>query len=63
LAPYITQKVAAGFPEVVANFFAQWGAATKDGMLAETHDTVERLLGHKPTSLREYLKTTYFPVT
>lgn len=60
LAPYIAQKVAAGFPEVVANFFAQWGAATKEGMLAGTHDTVEGLLGRKPTSLREYLKTTYF---
>ena len=63
LAPYIAQKVTAGFPEVVATFLAQWGAATKDGMLAGTHDTVERLLGHKPTSLREYLKTTYFPGT
>ncbi|ADB38102.1 SDR family oxidoreductase [Spirosoma linguale] len=61
LAPYIAQKVAAGYPEVVANFFAQWGAATKHGMLAGAHDTVERLLGRKPTSLREYLKTTYFP--
>ncbi|GAB3892024.1 NAD(P)H:quinone oxidoreductase [Larkinella knui] len=63
LAPYIAQKVAAGFPEVVANFLAQWGAATKHGMLAGTNDTVERLLGHKPTSLREYLKTAYFPVS
>ncbi|GAB3920562.1 SDR family oxidoreductase [Larkinella terrae] len=63
LAPYIAQKVAAGFPEVVANFLAQWGAATQHGMLAGTHDTVERLLGRKPTSLREYLKTTYFPGT
>ncbi|AKD53672.1 SDR family oxidoreductase [Spirosoma radiotolerans] len=61
MAPYIAQKVAAGFPEVVANFFAQWGAATQHGMLAGTHDTVERLLGRKPTSLREYLETTYFP--
>ena len=60
LAPYIAQKVAAGFPQVVANFFAQWGAATKDGMLAGTNDTVERLLGRKPTTLREYLQTTYF---
>ncbi|GAB3791232.1 SDR family oxidoreductase [Spirosoma horti] len=60
LAPYIVQKVAAGFPKVVATFLAQWGAATKDGMLAVPHDTVERLLGRKPTSLREYLKTTYF---
>ncbi len=61
LAPYIAQKVAAGFPEVVANFLAQWVAAAKHGMLAGTDDTVERLLGRKPTSLREYLKTTYFP--
>ncbi|CCH54866.1 NmrA family protein [Fibrisoma limi BUZ 3] len=63
LAPYVAKKVAAGFPEVVATFLAQWGAATKDGMLAGTHDTVERLLGRKPTSLREYLKTTYFSGT
>ncbi|MCF2443950.1 SDR family oxidoreductase [Dyadobacter sp. CY345] len=61
LAPYIAQKVAAGFPEFVANFLAQWAVAAKHGMLAGTDDTVERLLGRKPTSLREYLKTTYFP--
>lgn len=60
-APYIAQQVAAGFPEPVANFFAQWGSAAKHGMLAGTDDTVERLLGRKPTSLREYLKTTYAP--
>jgi NAD(P)H dehydrogenase (quinone) len=59
-APYIAQKVAAGFPDFVATFFAQWGDAAKHGMLAGTHDTVERLLGRKPTSLREYLKTAYF---
>jgi NAD(P)H dehydrogenase (quinone) len=63
LAPYIAQKVAAGFPDFVANFLAQWGAATQHGMLAGTDDTVERLLGRKPTSLREYLKTTYFSGT
>ena len=63
LAPYIAQKIADGFPEVVANFFAQWGAATKHGMLAGPHNTVERLLGRKPTSLKEYLKATCFPGT
>lgn len=63
LEPYIAQKVAAGFPEAVARFFAQWGTAAKHGMLAGTTNTVERLLGRKPTSLREYLKTTYFPGT
>ena len=60
-APYIAQKVAIGFPEVVATFFAQWAEAAQHGMLAGTPDTVERLLGHKPTSLREYLKAAYFP--
>lgn len=61
VAPYIAQKVAAGFPEPVANFFAQWVAAAEHGMLAGTDNTVERLLGHKLTTLREYLKATYFP--
>ena len=60
LAPYIAQQVAAGFPEPVANFFAQWGAAAQHGLLAGTDDTVARLLGRQPTSLREYLKTAYF---
>jgi len=60
-APYIAQKVAAGFPEVVATFFAQWAEAAQHGMLAGTPDTVARLLGRQPTSLREYLKATYFP--
>jgi NAD(P)H dehydrogenase (quinone) len=62
-APYIAQKVAAGFPDFVATFFAQWADAARHGMLAGTHDTVEHLLGHKPTSLREYLKATYFANT
>jgi NAD(P)H dehydrogenase (quinone) len=61
VAPYVAQKVAAGFPDFVATFFAQWGDAAKHGLLAETHDTVERLLGHKPMALREYLKAAYFP--
>jgi NAD(P)H dehydrogenase (quinone) len=60
-APYIAQKVAAGFPDFVATFFAQWADAAKHGMLAGTHNTVEQLLGRQPTSLRKYLKATYFP--
>jgi NAD(P)H dehydrogenase (quinone) len=62
-APFIAQKVAAGFPDLVATFFAQWGDAAEHGMLAGTDDTVEQLLGRKATSLREYLKATYFPST
>ena len=58
---YVSQKVAVGLPEIVANFIAQWGQAAKHGMLGGTHNTVEHLLGRKPTSLRDYLKATYFP--
>jgi NAD(P)H dehydrogenase (quinone) len=60
-APYIAQKVAAGFPDFVATFFAQWADAAKHAMLAETHDTVAHLLGRPSMPLREYLKATYFP--
>ncbi|WP_313976498.1 SDR family oxidoreductase [Xanthocytophaga flavus] len=63
VASYVARQVAAGLPEVVASFLAQWGQAAKHGMLAGTHHTVEHLLGRKPTSLREFLKTTYFPGT
>lgn len=59
-APYIAQKVAAGFPDFVATFFAQWSDAAKHGMLAQADNTVERLLGRKSLSLREYLKAAYF---
>jgi len=55
-AEYIAQSVAAGMPEFVASFLAQWGSAAEHGMLAGTDDTVGRLLGRKPTSLREYLE-------
>ncbi|TLV02511.1 SDR family oxidoreductase [Dyadobacter luticola] len=60
---FVAQKVAAGLPEIVAKFIGQWAAAAEHGMLAGTSDIVERLLGRKPTSLRKYLKATYFPGT
>lgn len=59
-APYIAQKVAAGMPEFVAQFIAQWSVAANNGMLAGTDGTVERLQERKPTSLHEYLKSAYF---
>jgi NAD(P)H dehydrogenase (quinone) len=57
---YIVQQLAAGFPPAYATFFAQWGTAVQHGMLAGVDDTLERLLGRRPASLREYLKATYF---
>jgi NAD(P)H dehydrogenase (quinone) len=47
-APYIAQKVAAGFPEFVATFFAQWGNAAQHGMLAGTDDTVSACWAASP---------------
>jgi NAD(P)H dehydrogenase (quinone) len=60
-APYVAEKVAAGFPDFVATFFAQWGDAARHGMLAGTPNTAAQLLGRPTTPLREYLQATYFP--
>jgi NAD(P)H dehydrogenase (quinone) len=57
---YIAQKLAAGFPLPYASFFAEWGTAMQHGLLAGVDNTLERLLGRPPVSLREYVKTTYF---
>jgi NAD(P)H dehydrogenase (quinone) len=60
---YVAQRVAAGFPESLAHFFAEWGFAMADGLFARPDGTLERLLGRRPTSLREFLKVAYSPGT
>ncbi|MGI4864206.1 MAG: SDR family oxidoreductase [Janthinobacterium lividum] len=58
---YLAQRRAAGFPEAVAQFFAEWGPAIADGQFARPDGLVERLLGRRPTSLGDFLKTAYSP--
>lgn len=44
-----------GFPEIMAQVFATFDAATAKGQLANTTDAVEKLTGRKPQSVREFL--------
>jgi NAD(P)H dehydrogenase (quinone) len=60
---YVAQRVAAGLPEPVAHFLAEWGPAIADGLFARPDGTLERLLGRRPTSLREFFKAVYSPGT
>ncbi|MBO2012135.1 NmrA family NAD(P)-binding protein [Hymenobacter negativus] len=60
LEAYVAQKIAEGFSAPVANFFAQWAAAMKQGMLATPDPTLERLLNRPATPLRTFLGAAYF---
>lgn len=57
---YVAQQLAAGYPAPVARFLAEWAPAIADGLFAKPDNTMKRLLGRQPTSLQEFLKTTYF---
>ncbi|MEW5676036.1 SDR family oxidoreductase [Flavobacterium enshiense] len=48
-----------GLPEFVATFLADWGAATENGEFEENDPMLEELLGRKPMTLNEFLKTTF----
>ena len=45
----------AGMPEPVARAYATFGAAQRQGYAAVVTPTLERLIGRRPTSLRELL--------
>lgn len=56
---YIEQLVKAGVPEGNAAFFASFGEAIKNGEFDTNHCDIEKLLGRKPISLKEFLKSIY----
>jgi uncharacterized protein YbjT (DUF2867 family) len=43
-----------GVPELVAEFIVQLFGALRDGIAAETTDTVRRLTGHEPRGFAEF---------
>ncbi len=57
---YVEQVVKAGVPETYAGFFAAFAEAIKQNEFDIPDPTLERLLGRKPTSLKEYLQSFYF---
>lgn len=46
-------------PEVYLDFFAEWAAATKNGEFAHTDPMLEKMLGRKPSHLREFIADYY----
>jgi hypothetical protein len=59
VSEFITDRVAAGFPEATAAFLTEWAQAVVQGEYAEVTGDLERLIGRKPTGYREVLKSTY----
>jgi NAD(P)H dehydrogenase (quinone) len=57
---YVDTLIKAGTPKEYAGIFGGFGEAMKQGELAPSKSDLENLLGRKPTSVREYLKKTYF---
>jgi len=51
----------AGVPEHYIGLFGGFAEGIKQGEFDHTDPTLEKLLGRKPVSVKEYLKTVYFP--
>jgi len=56
---YIETATKAGLPAEYAGMFASFSEAIEQGEFATDHSDLEKLLGRKPTSLKEYLKSVY----
>ena len=56
---YVAAQVAAGLPEPVAAFLAEWVQAVAVGEYAEVTGDLERLIGHRPTTCAEFLTAKY----
>lgn len=58
---FITTMKGFGVPEMAAGFMAAFGEAIANDELDTKRTVLPELLGRKPTSLKEYLKSVYFP--
>lgn len=58
---FITTMKGFGVPETAAGFMAAFGEAIANDELDTKRTVLPELLGRKPTSLKEYLKSVYFP--
>lgn len=58
---FIKQMKGFGVPEIAAGFMADFGEAIANDELDTKRTILPELLGRKPTSLKEYLKSAYFP--
>ncbi len=58
---FITQMTKFGVPETAAGFMADFGEAMANNEFDTKRTVLPSLLGRKPTSLKAYLKSVYFP--
>lgn len=58
---FIKQMKGFGVPEIAAGFMADFGEAIANDELDTKRTVLPELLGRKPTSLKDYLKSLYFP--
>jgi len=56
---YVKKMEANGSTQSEAKFAAECAAAISEGEYEKTDPMLENLLGRKPTSLKEFLKTVY----
>lgn len=56
---WMDEKIQTGLPEPVAAFLLAWMKAMAGGEFNAPSDDLERLIGRKPTSMEEYLKSNY----
>ena len=56
---YVAQMVAAGLPGSVADFLLAWVRGINAGEWDNPSGDLEKLLGRKPTTVREYLRDNY----
>ncbi|AHM62362.1 putative nucleoside-diphosphate sugar epimerase [Flammeovirgaceae bacterium 311] len=56
---YTEALTSVGVPTDIITMSVEWGEAFKQGTFSRTSNDLERLLGRKPTTVREYLQTVY----
>lgn len=56
---YLEAVIKAGLPQEYAGMFASFSEAIEQGEFETANSDLENLLGRKPTSLKEYLKSIY----
>lgn len=56
---YVAQMLAAGLPEAVADFLLAWVRGINSGEWGHPSGDLEKLLGRRPTSVRDYLRDHY----
>lgn len=57
---FIFDKINAGVSPTAASYYADWAQAIKHGLFDRPTDSLQNILGRKPTSLKKYLQLTYY---